>query len=456
MQSPRITATLGRVGVAAIMSVVMFWVIYAPRWAFLDGDGGFRYLLLILLLLNIDLKILLRPESVPALTISTTTLTLYVWLAGVIIVFACIPIVHSSYDFSLSTQLIRAVPLYIVFAWLIHRLWVKWNWDLNRLLWVMSSVIFLQAIAIVLDWIFPEVRSAFQNIVVHPESLRVTSLRAAGLSSSTGDGLVFIQSCGAMFSYYLLTRTIEFWLRAALSLFFWVQVVSMVFLGRTGFVLLTAFIAVYFLLSPDRREQVRTLIRLSFIPALAIAGFYVLMPELFLAVIRSDQLGYAFEFIYRYLEEGRLATTSSDDVLTDFFLPFADATLWFGHGYYTNPISGSNYVDADPGYVRTLFYAGIIGSIVVYGWFLLLWRAMLGRCDGQQIKAFISSFFIVLFIAHLKFPFLYSGAVIAFLSLFYVFLGKARRSHEALGSPPAARFRAMRESKAIAASDLSS
>jgi len=427
MQSPRITATLSRIGIVLSMSVVMFWVIYAPDWVFLNGEGGFRYLLLILLFLNIDFKKLLTSGLIPSLTISSNAFALCASLAGVVIVFTCIPVIHSTYDFSLSNQLIRAIPVYILFAWLIHRLLGKLKWDLSRLLWLMSSVIFFQSIAVVLDWVFPEVRSVFQRIVVHPEALSETSLRAAGLSSSTGDGLVFIQSCGAMFSYFLLTRTRGLLLQAALSLMFWVQVVSMVFLARTGFVLLATFVAVHFLVSRDRRKQLRALMNLSSILALMIAGLYVLMPKTIVALIESDQIAYAFEFIYSYLKEGRLATASSDDILTDLKLPLDDATLWVGNGHYTNPITGSNYIDADPGYVRTLFYAGIFGSIVIYGWLLFLWRSMLARCEDAETKTFISSFFVMLFVSHLKFPFLYLGIVFAFLSLFFVFRGKAKQ-----------------------------
>lgn len=408
-----------------IMSGVIFWVIYAPNWAFLNREGGFRYLLLILLFLNVDL---LRSESLPSLTISSNALAVLASLAGVVIFLTCIPAIHSTYDFSLSNQLIQGIPSYIVFAWLIHRILGKLKWNLNRLLWLMSSVIFLQSIAVVLDWVFPEVRSVFQRIVVQPEALRETSLRAAGISSSTGDGLVFIQSCGAMFSYFLLTRTRGFWPRAALSLMFWVQVVSMVFLARVGFVLLATFVAVHFLVSRSRRKHLGALALLSSVPAFLVAGLYVLMPGTIAALIESDQIGYAFEFIYSYQREGRLATSSSDQILTDFMLPLDGATLWFGHGHYTNPITGSNYVDADPGYVRTLFYVGIFGSIVVYGWLLFLWRSMLARCEEAETKAFMSSFFVVLFVSHLKFPYLYLGAVFAFLSLFFVFQGKARKA----------------------------
>jgi hypothetical protein len=410
------------------MSMVMFWVIYAPNWVFLNGEAGSRYLLLILLFLSIDITKLVKPESVSPLTISSNALALLTSLTGVVIFLTCIPVVHSTYDFSLSTQLIQAIPLYVVFAWLIHKILGKLNWDLPRLLWLMSSVIFFQSIAVVLDWVFPEVRNVFERIVVHPEALLDVSVRAAGLSSSTGDGLAFVQACGAMFSFFLLARTRGYWRRALLGLMFWTQVVSIVFLGRTGFVLLTTFVAVQLLFSRNRKEQLRALMLLASVPALLVVGLYVLMPETIVALIDSNQLAYAFEFIYNYLEGGRLATSSTDEILTtEFILPLDEAALWFGNGRYTNPITGSNYIDADPGYVRTVFYAGIFGSIVVYGWLLFLWHSMLARCEDAESKTFVSSFFIVLFVSHLKFPFLYLGVVFALLSLFFAFQEKEKQ-----------------------------
>jgi hypothetical protein len=103
------------------------------------------------------------------------------------------------------------------------------------------------------------------------------------------------------------------------------------------------------------------------------------------------------------------------------FLPESAYTLLVGDGYWRNPIGFGNYVPSDIGYIRSIYYVGIVGSLMIYLWYFLMWYVLRRLAVNAGLRAFVDGLFAALFVAHAKFPFLYSGTtLICCFLLFFV------------------------------------
>ena len=76
-------------------------------------------------------------------------------------------------------------------------------------------------------------------------------------------------------------------------------------------------------------------------------------------------LGWAFEFVFAYLEKGELETASSNQLLTMYVLPDTLTSLFIGDSRMLNP-DGSYYMHSDAGFIRHLFYWGVLGSLAYW------------------------------------------------------------------------------------------
>ncbi len=294
------------------------------------------------------------------------------------------------------------------------------NSAVPRFLGFVAITAAIQAVFIVLDWISPTAHALFSEIVVQPD-LSQTEVRSAGLSSSAGDGLSFLQCLGAMSATFMAatakrrSRQIGWALLAALCL------ASITFAGRTGFVLYAVFALAMGLRVSLTGGMLRTagIVTVTF---LTIGGSVALLLPLESKINLVDNvLPHAFEFILRLLAGEGIGTASTDDLRTMLFLPSDEETLLLGSGYFFDPVLQKfNYMGSDIGYVRTVFYVGIAGSLLVYSWYVVFWVMLRRMASTSNLVGFVDALFIVFLVAHAKFPFLFLGAGIAFsFALFF-------------------------------------
>ena len=320
--------------------------------------------------------------------------------------------IHGTEDFTLPNLLLQAASAGIVIGFLIHKKNSQFGGDLKSLLTLIVIVTTMQSICIVLDWWSPSIRSFIETLIVHPEQLETSAYRASGFSSNTGDGLAFLQAIGGAFCFVLLTKTSNQGTRLAWTLTFLLNVISIVFLARTGFVLLSVFLLSYLFLSGMKHRKIRSCLCLIGLLAAVGVGLYIARPEFVEGIIKSDQLRYSFEFMFKFAEEGKFETESSNELFSMFVLPQSDMELWFGSGYF-------KHMGMDPGYIRTISAVGLIGSAAIYGWYYLLWVSLKKYALNKETKVFITSFFALLFTSQLKFPFLYMTPTFLLISMLY-------------------------------------
>jgi hypothetical protein len=82
---------------------------------------------------------------------------------------------------------------------------------------------------------------------------------------------------------------------------------------------------------------------------------------------------FGFEFIYNYKESGKLTTASTESLKDMYIFPSELKTYFIGDGYFRNPQNPNYfYKDTDVGYLRMIYYFGILGLIlfIIYEYIL--------------------------------------------------------------------------------------
>lgn len=291
--------------------------------------------------------------------------------------------------------------------------------SVNALLRLVAWVGAFQSVCIALDWISPQAHELFRSLVVQPD-LSNSLVRVAGLSSSAGDGLAFPQAVAAMMASQLALAAPRRGARLGWTVVATACLASIMLTGRTGFAMFAVFVVVIGAGTQRALPVGSLLARIALLSAVSAVTAYLLLPDDLVRRLIDRLLPYAFEFAYNALAGEGLRTESTDDLRSMLFLPYDLSTLLLGGGYWVDPIDPrANYMGSDIGYVRTVYYVGVVGSVLVYAWYVLLWRELRTLARPRGMTRFMDGLFIVLFVAHVKFPFLFLGTGIGLMFALY-------------------------------------
>lgn len=124
--------------------------------------------------------------------------------------------------------------------------------------------------------------------------------------------------------------------------------------------------------------------------------FYVLGQK-FLGAERFEIVyGFVFELFLTFLETGELSTTSSEATLSMYVFPNNISTWFIGDGVMFEEDGSSYYMKTDVGYVRLLFYFGIIATTVYFMVQYYFYRTLILSTNRIVLKkAFLFMFFWV-------------------------------------------------------------
>lgn len=175
-----------------------------------------------------------------------------------------------------------------------------------------------------------------------------------------------------------------------------IMIVSIIFSGRSGFVVLFIFIAMYAAISFSKikKQTIRLeLARFFFIiTCILIFSFFYFDFYIFDGVIR-----FAFELIINYIETGKISSASTDDLFANmYFLPESSFHILFGDGNFGRS-NEFDYIHSDSGYILTIFGSGFLGLIVYYSFFILtLWIVYKSNSDYLFVYLFIVVSYLIL------------------------------------------------------------
>jgi hypothetical protein len=112
---------------------------------------------------------------------------------------------------------------------------------------------------------------------------------------------------------------------------------------------------------------------------------------------------WAFEFFFRQSDSGKLETHSTNRLLEMWeerkrITPYI---FFVGEGFFTDPISGKFFHKVDVGYLRNIFYWGILGTSVIYLYQIFVFNYIFLSRDKEQ-KSFVFWILFYLFVLELK------------------------------------------------------
>tara|TARA_B100000787_G_scaffold35273_1_gene24528 strand:- start:2102 stop:3352 length:1251 start_codon:yes stop_codon:yes gene_type:complete len=294
----------------------------------------------------------------------------------------------------------------------------KKNISIDDFLLLVLLVVVLNSVIILLELQFDSFRSFIEGYLdpISGGSINYAEgYRLRGLASSGGAGLSISIPAALIIALHLFDRDrLNF---VFLLILFLILLASVVVIGRTGIVLLIIPVSMYLLLLLFRRNKRHTILKTLFfvlIPLLIVAPlFYQYMSDFFSQMFGDSFVKYSVGFLLDGIsgleEEGTVG------VMAEFIkvLPMEFPQALTGYGFY----GGSDFYPwTDAGFNRTFLSVGFLfGSIfyvMVFYMYLLPFRIN---------KYLIGTFVLVLTVAEIKEPLLFSGVASRMFILILVY-----------------------------------
>lgn len=329
---------------------------------------------------------------------------LIIFLYLLIILYSLIlPIILKTYDFELfQTYLISFIEIFLG-SFFIANIIVK-NIKIDYYD-IISNITFIQAIIILLFYIFPDFRNyIFDNYILFPlehnfDIHNIWFNRGVGL---TGAGALFsiVQLIGAYSSMLKLNQ-----IKYKLFLFF--QIMSIVLLGRTGILCYILIILLLFLFGffyiEIRKIFIRN-IKYIFKGMIFFAITYIIFLKN-IPILRRLMF-HSFELFINLLKNRSFKTESTNNLIEDMlFLPTKLSTYLIGDGRTSDPILG-NYMGTDSGYLETLFFGGVFFFIIHYLLKYIIIKVIYDYSFKSKEKIWILVLGLILFFCEIKEPML--------------------------------------------------
>lgn len=309
------------------------------------------------------------------------------------------------------------IPIAIMCSYLLR--FVKLNYQ--SLFEMIAVLCFLQSCFIFIDWAISggmEMnQSIFSSILLQPVSTE-NSYRVSGFSSLAGDGLSFVQYIGVITSFFISNSIANNYRKRRIYglMCFW-TFFTLILVGRTGIILSIIFIIFYSFSVRGASKVISIVFKFILMFSLTIAIGYFFIKESYYDQVMLQVIPHAFEFFYNFTLTGEFYAKSTDVIFNDMVVfPEKFSTWIIGDGFWSNPNGEGNYIPSDIGFIRVLFYSGLLGSLLLYTWFLFSYALIRQRFNDYKFRRFIDCYIITLFIAHIKFPFIFSS-----ISLFLIF-----------------------------------
>lgn len=228
----------------------------------------------------------------------------------------------------------------------------------NSLSYLLNIIIFsgfLVSLTCLMEFFSPTSKAFFAQIIntsgniVYEDSFRVHGL-ATGGGASLSIGLMLSSLISLlMFERKKLSFISFVYLFCSLIMY-----ISLIFVGRTGFFILSFFFFLYIIKNFSILSIFILLIFTSFI-----YYFYLSLDEAYLNII----YGYGLEPLKNFIEKGEFTSKTTNHLASMFYLPDVSHLL-IGAGFWRYPNHG--YLLSDVGYIKVLMSFGVFGFIIFY------------------------------------------------------------------------------------------
>lgn len=375
------------------LTVVLWLFLLSPYFNFgVVVNGG---------ILGVGFALLLRPASVSELARQP-------WLYHYLLLFVSLGAyagfmtsLYGGGDLSFMKVMISLV-VYMAVGFLVGRFLVTRGYTttsaLSLLLKIALVVIVLNSAIVVASFFAPSFKLAIESVLAAASNIdyKTHGFRLRGLASAGGASLAAMHAIGIWIALALHRRkdisVVSLVLSSSLIL------VAMLFIGRTGFVIVALALLIYVVATTSIAALSRVFLAAAVLGATIYFG-WTFVSDLIPPGVQQYSLLFFFDGTEGLKQEGTLDTLSQE-----LFLPDNLNHLLFGIGYY----NGENILRqaTDPGYMKSLLSLGLPLAVLLYASLLrFLWPLLRSR-DGRIL---VLPIVLLLLFAEIKEPFFYSG-----------------------------------------------
>lgn len=271
--------------------------------------------------------------------------------------------------------------------------------------WLIIITIFHAGVSF-LFYLAPNIYDSYLNITVDgslQEKYTATSaFRLMGLSpkvqyanAATHYGIVL---WGAILLYKnpgSFFHTHKLWTCVVITLF----TIAGLFSGRTFFVMIPLSVIYLYFLTEGKHRIYRTIIDACslFLPVIIL----VVIAVSYMFATNPDAIDWAFEMFIN-MSNGEIATASTDDLKTMWQVVPNNTRTWLLGDGMAQQENGSFYMEIDAGYLRSIFYWGLFGSVLYYFSNYKYYKIISRLVNKKDIRAFCMMILIWFYIYNLK------------------------------------------------------
>lgn len=294
---------------------------------------------------------------------SAALLTLF--LVVVIVIYtSIITVFQDEYDFQFPSLMVSALFFMTMAPIVAMSIYILAKESLARSLVLLNAIFYIQSFVIIGAFFFVDFREvirSFQDVSQLDAVSKYYGGAIRGLSLS--GGLFFSLTVLFVFHFCLASyRNIVGQIWRGEKLLIYISMLASLSVGRAAFLGILVYMATSFM-----KKNINThRYGFTFEPLLH-AGVPVVLLFIVLYVQPFNYGGYekelldytkfAFEFAYNYIENDDFSTSSTNTLMTMYFLPDLKTVL-IGDGRYVS-IDGGYYMGSDSGYMRPVLLAGL-------------------------------------------------------------------------------------------------
>ena len=246
----------------------------------------------------------------------------------------------------------------------------------NNLLKLFITAVVIQNTLSVIMFILPEIRALLSSIVITDDLTtnklsEITSFRLIGFGIEFFGAGVISALTLILIMYSICTKMQKSSrILGMVVVYVWVAITG-ICMARTTFLGILLSIIVFLTYSTPSLTINYKILRLlkSFVYLFIILTVIITMIPKTLFSQLEDLYKFGFELFINYQDSGEMSSESTNQLLEMYnILPVTFLTWVIGDGLWTDPSSGLYYMGSDVGYIRLVFYVGVIGTIT-YLWY---------------------------------------------------------------------------------------
>lgn len=303
--------------------------------------------------------------------------------------------------------------------------------DFNYIAKLFIGVVFAQSVVAVLMFVIPSFYDLMTSIQVisideAEKMLSLSEMRIIGFGSQYFGAGIINGLALIILAYLIRVGEYDSTMLKASALFLFIFAVG-VGMARTTFIgfgvallLLLPYSGILKLNLRLLKRNVILLLSVSVLILLAFISVYVFFPAIIVSI--TPLFNFALEMFLNYFESGSLTTESTSQLATMYIWPENMYTYLIGDGLYSAD-NGLYYMDTDVGYLRLLFYFGVLGILL----FLSLQYYLLSVSVRKMKDGNLLFLFVLLYIVILNFKgFADLASILALFFTARIFTGKSQ------------------------------